>query len=418
MAALTLPEALKRTQNPAMAAIAKEIITTDAFAAVVPMEMVAATSVPVPREGALPAGGAFIGDDGATSEESSGTDDVVHVPVRRIVGDVDVDLFAEAMASQGGSHVAAQLNKKIKATWRKVAEKLITGSHVTSHTLGSSAAPFSAIDAVVYGPWLDSNRRGPGSLKYVHSTTSWYFRAPGDIEYGAAVPATTDGAYLLRSWNQSYWIRVTLDVSDAVADGETHIRFVSSTKEWDGLEMLVHPDRLIDPTGADGDAFGFGMLDEMIRNEKIKANRAFMMPEQLTDKIYDRHRALGGTDPRTVMVPGYGGGEVLLYRGVPVLPCDWIPQDETVGSDTECTSIYLASLHAEQGLSVGVANQGSESFAVDGDPRGRIVMGWRVSSLGEREAYDHVRNRVKFYAAGPILRSTQALVRRRGVKTS
>lgn len=423
MAALTLPEALKRTRNVAMGAVLKSIVTTDELANVIPVLGVDGTSVPVPREGTLPAT-EFIGDDGAATEESTGTDDIVHIPVRRIVGNMDVDALADDLTGPTpGSQRGVQIVKKAKATWRKVTDKLVNGAQVTGHALGQSTNPFNAIDAIDYGPWLDSSRRGPGSIKYTHATTSWQFRAPGDVDYGPAVSTgAVDGNYTLKSWNESYFIVVTLDVSDAAQDGETHIRFTSTSKEFDGMKEMCHPSMLIDPTGADGDDYSFKILDRMISNEKVRVNRAFIMNAKLVEAHYAALRALGGADPQMMELAAYsmpgsptGFGKVPTYRGIPLLTDDFIESTETVGATTTCASIYLASLDADEGLFLGAA--GGSSFNAEGDPRSRVVMGWRIVDLGERDEKDHRRTRVKFYGT-PGLKSKLALVRRRGIKTA
>ena len=414
MAALTLPEALKRTRSPAMGMIAKSIATTDALGAVIPFKLIDGTAEPVPREGALP-NTEFIGDDGAATEESTGEADMIHIPVRRIVGNLDVDALADDLTGSGpGSQRGEQVQKKVKATWRLVKNKLVNGGHVTGHTLGSSADPFSAVTGIDYGPHLDSSRRGPGSLKYVHATTSWYFRAPGDVDYGPAVEAAADGSFVLRSWNESYFITATLDVSLATGDGETHIRFTSSSKEFDGLKELVDPGQLIDPVNANGDDFSINLLDKMLRYEKIRSNRAFVMHSALVEQYYAKLRAAGGFQPQMLTIPGYTG-EVPSYRSVPILEDDFIGLDETVGSTPDATSIYLASLDTDEGVYLAAA--GGSQFPADGDPRARVGMGFRIVDLGERDEADHRRTRVKWYGT-PAIRSKLALVRKRGVKSS
>jgi hypothetical protein len=415
MAALTLPEALKRTRSPAMGMIAKAISTTDAFGAVVPFKLIDGTAERVDREGTLP-DTAFIADDGSTGLASStGTDDVTHVPVRRIVSDLDVDALADDLTGPSpGSQRGRQVQKKVKATWRKIKDKLVNGAHVTSHTLGLATNPFNAIDAIDYGPWLDSSRFGPGAIKYTHTGTLWQFRAPGDVDYGTAVECAADGTFTLRSWNESKFIIVTLDVSDATQNGETSITFSSTSREFDGLIEMCDPGQLIEPVAANGDDFALNLLDKMMRYEKVKTNRAFIMHTALEEQFYSKMRALGGADIRTMAIPGYGS-EVPVYRGIPILGNDNIGLDETVGTTTDATSIYLASLDTDEGLYLAAA--GGANFDADGDPRSRVVMGFRIVDLGDLEAADHRRTRVKWYGT-PVLRSKLALVRKSGVKSS
>ncbi|MEM9194818.1 MAG: hypothetical protein AAGF12_36910, partial [Myxococcota bacterium] len=105
--AFTINEALKRTQNRMTAGILKSIVTTDELGALISIEPIDGTQVPLDREGTLPST-TFIGDDGDTSEESSGTDDVPFVQMRRIVGNVDADAMAKGVS---GSSAQAKHNR-------------------------------------------------------------------------------------------------------------------------------------------------------------------------------------------------------------------------------------------------------------------------------------------------------------------
>ena len=109
---LTLPEALKRTRNNLFAGMAKAIVTTDELAAVMPMSPVNSVHDTYRREGTLP-GTEYIDDDGITTEESTGEDDNVTVPLRRIVGNLDVDAFAEAKHPR--SYKSRDLAKEFEA---------------------------------------------------------------------------------------------------------------------------------------------------------------------------------------------------------------------------------------------------------------------------------------------------------------
>jgi hypothetical protein len=414
---LTLPEAMKRATNPVQVGLAKAIVTMDELAAVLPLMPVGSVHVSYRREGALP-GTAWIPDSGLTTEESAGTDDNVIVPLRRVVGNVDVDAFADDLTGQArGEQQAAKLAAKIKATWREVMGKFVNGAHVTSHTFVSSADPFAAIGAGVdYGPWLDSNRYGPGELKYTQATKEWQFRAPGDAQFGDATVANTNGSYTLYSWNRSKWITLPLTVASATANGRTAIEFASTTNEFDGLKELIGPGQTIDPVANDGDPFDIGMLDKLITLEKVHANRAFIVNGSIIERFYAAYRALGGTTPQNLQLNGYATA-VPTYRGIPILQNDFIAANETVGATNNASSIYLASLDETQGLALAVANEGGSTVTPDADPRTRPVMGFRIENLGPLEGKDARRTRVKFYGA-PVLRSTLALARRRGVKTT
>lgn len=416
--ALLIPEALKQMDASGAGAnlrsmgILLSVVTTDALFARIPFIETSDIGIMVPREGAEPTAGDFIGDDhSSTIAEATGTDDVVSVPLRRHVGDMDVDALVDDFSD--GAQRSRHLLKKVKATARKVQDKLINGGHTTGYTLGAgAAASFNAIDAITeYSAWLDSLRRGPGSLKYTHASQTWQFRAPGDVDFGEGVVASDDGTYTLASHNPSYYIKVTLDVSDAVANAETSIYFTSTTKEFDGLKKIIVPSQVIDPTGANGDFFSLSMLDKMITNLKVKSNPAFIMSSTYIELYYAILRSLGGAAPPMMMIPGYGQ-EVPSYRGIPILADDFILTNETVGSGTT-GSLYLASLDADEGLALAAANKGPR-FDPQADPARGPVLGWRVEYLGAIEGADRRRTRLAWYGAA-VLKSKLAAVRRRGV---
>lgn len=418
MAALTIPEALKMMEmggSGRSLAMLKSVVTVDALFARIPMIPVSDIGILIPREGAEPTGGDFYGDqDTGPVEESVGSDDVVSVPLRRIVGDIRVDRLVEDFTS--GAARDKQFLKKVKATARKVQDKIINGAHTTGHTLTGSAAmaAIAASPAVEYSPWLDSGRRGPGSIKYTHSGQLWQFRAPGDTDYGTAVAATTNGTYTLTSFNKSYYIRVTITTASAGANGEGVITFSTTSKEFDGLKKVVVPSQVIDPTGGDGDLFTLAMLDGMITNLKVGENPAFVMSGTYIDLYYALLRALGGAAPEAIMLPGYGRA-VPAYRGIPILRNDNIATNETVGANSTA-SLYLASFDAEEGLALAVANLG-QSFDPMSDPSRGPVLGWRVTDLGDREGADQVATRVAWNGA-LVLKSPLAAVRRRGVRAA
>lgn len=394
-----------------MAGIARSVVTIDQLANVIPIDPVHGTGMDCEREGSLPTGGAYIPDSGVTTEESVGRDDYVHIPFRRIVGDMDVDNLVNVMSDgqAAGKHRA----KKIKATWRKVQNTMISGANVTSHSFGAgSPASIGAIGGTInYGPWLSSARRGPGTIKYTHAGTLWQFRAPGDVDFGDAVAAASNGTYTLRSFNRSKWIQVTITAATAVANAETSIYFSSSTNEFDGMNEILDPSMLVDVVGVNGDSFDISMLDAMLDMEKVDRNRAFIMSGKLLNKYYAAQRALGGTQPPTIQLAGYGQ-PVPTYRGYPILVNDFIP-DETIGSGTT-QSMYLASLDADEGLFLGAASYGGQAAIVDVDPRKRPVLGFQLETVGPLEGKDHNRERVKWIGALG-LRSDLALVRKRGV---
>jgi hypothetical protein len=413
MAQLTLLESAKRTQNRLFQGIALSIVTTDEMAAMLPFKTFVGQAITYLREGTAPST-QFIGDDGTMGTPSTGTDDLVTVPVRRIASDLDVDSLADDLS--GGRDTGAQVAKKAKATWMLVKDRIANGGNTTSHTLGSTAGAMAAITAMAYGPWLDSDRFGPGSIKYTHATTSWSFRGPGDPTFGEAVPATANGVYVLRSFNRNKYVAVTLTVAGATADAETKITFASSNNEFDGLNRIMSPSQVIPSSGANGDALSLNVLDQLILQEKVRSNRAFFMNGSLIVKFCALLRSgAGGSTPDHMALPGYSG-QTLVYRGIPILENDNILSNEVKGTATTLSSVYLASLDGDEGLFMGVPGTGTEAIDVEGDPRNSVVMGFRIENLGALETKAWRRTRVQWYGALG-LRSDRALVRAKEIAT-
>jgi hypothetical protein len=416
--ALTLPQALQRMPQSVMSGIAKTVITTDQMAALIPFEPVESDSYRFVREGSLPVGGAFINDLGVTSEESTGTDDRVTVEFRRVVGNIDIDELANTMS--GGMQQGMQTQKKVKATWRSVSAKFVTGGRVTSHTITPAAgSPGAAIGATAtYSPSLDSDRRGPAGIKYTHTGTLWAFRAPGDPDYGPAVAVAANATVTLFSYNASKWIRVTITVASATADGEVHIRFNSTTNEFDGINVLVDPSQQVLSVGTDGDDYSFAILDDLLDRVKVRNNPAFIMNGKLLMKHFAACRNLGGVTPDYVEIPSVMGKSVVpSYRGVPLIVNDNILNTESKGASTTLSSIYLASLDSDEGLFIACPSFGGQRALGDVDPRSVPVLGFRIQDIGLLEGKDARRTRVSWYGA-PVLRSPLALARKQQVKTA
>lgn len=412
---LTLFDAAKRYRNPLSQLLLKGVVTEDELFSRIPFIPKDGDAFSFRREKAL-GSAAFIAPGGATTE-SSPTSDLVTVPKREVVTDVDIPSFA--IANQGGEGVVVEaLMKKGKAVGRKLAEACIVGGHVTSHTLGSAADPFAALSAAAYGPTLDSRLFGPGELKYTHAGQGWQFRAPGDRDFGPVVPATSVGTYVLKSDNPSKWISFTITPASATANGRTSIEFASSTEEFDGLIRNIAPGQTRAPVATDGDDLSFKILDELIDAVKVRENLAFVMPAVLRRKYKALYRGMGGAIPEVVL----GGFDpqgnpserrTLAYESIPILKSDNLPTNETVGSINTGSSVILVSL-SEEGYYIGAFGGSSENL--DADPIRRIVLGFQSTFVGNLEGKNAQRWRQAFYGTA-ALGSELAVARARGIKT-
>jgi len=350
----------------------------------------------------------FVSDDHTTVGESSGKDEEITVNKRELVEDFYVRNFAQQNLSGQVNQLDSQTMKKFKKAGRTIAEAIVGGGFITGFTMSDDFAGGPGIDALVAaGAFMDSNRYGPGTIKYVNVGTLLSYRAPGDRAFGATVSiAAGDGNYTLYSDNPSKWITVTVDASDFSADGERSIRFTSSTNSFDGLATLIHPSQVRTASGANGDALTFGVLDELLDTVKVRENLAFVMPDRLRNKVKSLLRAAGGTEPMDIMG---GAFKVPTYDGIPILKNDWIPKTESKGTSTTLSSVYLASFSAEEGFWMGAL--GGSTFDVMADPRDVTVMGFRLEDLGQIQGGPSAVGRRLMFFGAPALGSTLAAAR-------
>lgn len=399
---LTLFEAAKLHRNPLARGLMMEVATSDQMIAKLRMIPKLGSAFVYNRENTLPSAG-FVSPT-ATISESSATFDQVSVPIRLLVSDVDVYSFPAGAQGSENDQTAIQLQQKAKAAGRTIADKAINGAFATTVTYTPTVL---AIDASVVSAFQDSQYFGKGSLKYVHSTTTWSYRAPGDKDFGAGVVAATDGSYTLSSENPNKKLTLTLDVSDATADFVSDVAITSSNDEPDGLKKIVTSAQTVASSGANGDALSFDVFDKLIDLVKHQDDPAFLANSAIIRKYFALCRALGGTTPEHMAVPGVTG-PVPTYRGIPILKCDNIASNEAKGSASTLSSLYLADFAPEHGFWAGVASQGSMNF--DASPQSVPVMGLMYENVGTLETKDARRSRIKWYG-GFALGSTLAAAR-------
>jgi len=394
----TLVDAAKSSQNPFAVLNFKAISTSDRLFSLLEFVPKGGESFVYTREKSLGSFG-FIADDySGDISESTGTDEQVTVPKRVATADFYVDAFQmENMADQINP-LDRQTVKKFKVAGRTLADKVINGRNNTGFSIQAFQGG-NYVDAVVPGPWLDSNRHGAGEIKYTNAGTLVQFRAPGDVDFGPAVAAATDGDYLLKSGSPSKYIVVTLDVSDASADAIRRITFSSSTDEFDGVKVLVSSGQTRSSGGADGDQLSFSILDELIDSIKEwqDGKMAFFMHSKLIRQYESLCRA-GGFQLESAPLPGTAQ-QVRSYKGIYLLNNDNVGCDESKGASSTLTSIYLANLAPEVGLYMGAL--GGTRYNVETDPRNASVLGFRLTELGaiQKGGGNKVGRRLAWYGA-------------------
>lgn len=377
MAAQTLFDALKAVQNGLTRGLYLEVATSDELFTLMPWLAQVGDTVQYTREKALPTA-AFVADAHTTVTSSSATQDLVQVPKRELAFDIIVRNAADAFV--GASNRGAQVTKGFKSAGRLIAQKVITGGYATGFTLSNNFQNGAYIDAITaYSASLDSTRFGPGAIRYTHTGTYAAFRAPGDIAFGPDVAVADDGTFTLYSSNPSKWITATFDASDANADMTVEISFTSSSDEFDGLARLMAPGQVISSSGANGDDPSFDTLDQLLDLVKVSDGLAFFMPAAIRRKYMALFRSMGGSNPMTL--PN-SSKQVPTYSGVPMLKNDWIPVNESKGSASTLSSIYLASLSAGEGLWLATPG-GGQRVDVEASPRNATVNGFQLKDLGQ-----------------------------------
>jgi len=154
---------------------------------------------------------------------------------------------------------------------------------------------------------------------------------------------------------------------------------------FDGLRTLVGTGFQAVSMGTNGATLTLAKLDEMLD--------LIIMSRRSRRKLNELRRTASSQIEGVV---NEFGRWVELYNGIPIAVSDFVPDNETVGTSTDCSSIYAVAF-GEDGL-VGLTN------------------GWiQVERVGSLETRDATRNRVKWYC-GLALFSTLKVARLYGVR--
>jgi len=165
-------------------------------------------------------------------------------------------------------------------------------------------------------------------------------------------------------------------------------------KQFDGLAKLVPPGQTIQP-GPNGGSLTLELLDQLVDLVKPGKPDALLMSKRTRRKLSQLRRASGSVLESDV---DQFGQRVVFYDGIPVLVDDFVPDDETLGTGTNLSSIYAVKF-GPSGL-MGLENGGIT-----------------VEEVGALETKNARRWRVRWYV-GLALFSTVAVARLRGVAAS
>lgn len=159
-----------------------------------------------------------------------------------------------------------------------------------------------------------------------------------------------------------------------------------SSDEFSGLLTLLDSGQTVS-AGDNGAALAFADMDEMLDNVTDKDGQVdyITMNARPLRSYMGLLRALGGASiNEVVMLPS--GAEVPAYRGVPIFRNDYLPIDQTKGTETAATTILAGTL-----------DDGSRQHGIAGLTASNMA-GIQVVDVGESETKDEHIWRIKWYS--------------------
>lgn len=166
--------------------------------------------------------------------------------------------------------------------------------------------------------------------------------------------------------------------------------------EFDGIDTLCQNTVT---NGTNGGALTFDKLDELI--DKVKLGPDALVMSRRTIRDYKKlNRAVTSVSPEYIQLAN--GRNALAYSGVPILMNEFISEAKTVGSSTDCSTVYAARFNEVDGV-----------HGLYGGPNA----GFQVIEIGQLEKRDATRTRVRWYCA-IALRATHALAKLTGIRSA
>jgi HK97 family phage major capsid protein len=160
---------------------------------------------------------------------------------------------------------------------------------------------------------------------------------------------------------------------DTFVNGDT----AGDPKSFDGIDKLTDSGQTVS-MGANGGSLTLAKLDELVDLIKRGKPDILLMSKRSRRSLNNLARTSGGfleTDRNEF------GQMVQYYDGIPVGICDYISDAKTVGTSTDCSTIYAVQLG--EGALSGLTSPG----------------GLQVERVGSLETKDASRTRVKWYVS-------------------
>ncbi len=161
----------------------------------------------------------------------------------------------------------------------------------------------------------------------------------------------------------------------AVAHKFTESFYVGDTsvdpKSFDGLRKLVSAGQTIS-AGANGGSLTLDLMDQLIDLVTPGKPDALLMSKRTRRKLSSLRRSSGNLLETDV---DQFGRRALFYDGIPILVDDFVPDNETLGTGTNLSSIYAVKF-GSAGV-MGLENGGIQVVRV-GDLETKDASRWRV----------------------------------------
>jgi len=166
---------------------------------------------------------------------------------------------------------------------------------------------------------------------------------------------------------------ITRQFKNALVNGDSS----ANAKSFDGIGVLTPASQTL-IAGTNGASLTFSMIDEL--KDLVKTGVDVVMMRKSTWRACKALlRAMNGNSAETVMLSNFGR-PIPALDGVPVIVNDFIPNNETVGTNSATTSIYAMKLDEAVGLHGIVGGEAA---------------GMKVEEIGTIQNKDAIRYRVK-----------------------
>ncbi len=148
-------------------------------------------------------------------------------------------------------------------------------------------------------------------------------------------------------------------------------------KSFDGLDQLVDPTQTLS-MGVDGGSLTLDKLDEL--TDTVQGGKPdLLLMSRRSRRILNK---LARTSGSFLEADRDEFGQMLqFYDGIPIGVSDYIADDQTVGTSTDCSTIY--AFQTGEGALLGLTSPG----------------GLQVERVGSLETKDATRTRIKWYSS-------------------